>query len=32
MLKFDLVQNDKHSNKPICYVRKISDFPNAQIL
>ena len=32
MLKFDLVQNDKNSNEPICYNRKISDFSVAQML
>ena len=31
MLKFDLVQTDKHSTK-ICFGGKISDFYVAQIL
>jgi len=31
MLKFDLVQTDKHSTK-ICFGRKISDVEVAQIL
>ena len=32
MLKFELKQNDKHFNKPICFSKKSCGFLVAQIL